>query len=85
MAQIIQFPTQDTAVAYIARDAISALDRPTKGSHIIEYDDLVNDTHKNDFVSPGIKGAPYSFRAYDITVLESMRLLAFYNELMAAR
>lgn len=73
MAQIIQFPKQDTSVAYIARDARKAVDRPDQGRQIIECEAAFG-------VPPE---TPFSFRAYDLPLDHALKLLAFYNDLTA--
>jgi hypothetical protein len=72
MAEIIQFPKQDTSVAYIARDTRTAVDRPDEGQHIIECETV-----------GVLPETPFSFRAYDLPLDHALKLLAFYNDLTA--
>lgn len=73
MSNVIQFPTSDAAVAYIAPDARKAADRPDYGQYVVEQENV------------GVRAeSPFSFRAYDLTFEQAARLLGFYNELAAS-
>ncbi|GJD90752.1 hypothetical protein BHAOGJBA_4294 [Methylobacterium hispanicum] len=67
----IRFFDQDTTVAYIAKDAETAEDRCPVSSYMI-------DAYEED------NPKPFSFRAYDLSAAEAIRLLDFYNQMRAA-
>lgn len=72
--------------SYLKDDARTTTDRlPIAGYHVIEYDPDISADFDNEVIFEGVIGAPYSFRAYDITAAEGLKLLEYYKSLMNLR